>query len=88
MVGENADHKLFKYWWVSWFDGKLVDWLVMIWRVSSTMIVMMMMVMIWRATSPMMGDRVKGSRAVRRRPNIRLSRASYSQVPTIQTHFF
>ena len=72
MVGENADHKLFKYWWVSWFDGKLVDWLVMI----------------WRATSPMMGDRVKGSRAVRRRPNIRLSRASYSQVPTIQTHFF
>ena len=31
MVGENAVHKLFKYWWVSWFDGKLVDWLVMIW---------------------------------------------------------
>ena len=30
MVGENAVHKLFKYWWVSWFDGKLVDWLVMI----------------------------------------------------------
>ena len=45
-------------------------------------------VWIWRASSPMMVDRVKGSRAVRRRPNIRISRASYSQVPTIQTHFF
>ena len=45
-------------------------------------------VWIWRASSPMMVDRVKGSRAVRRRPNIRISRASYSQVPTVQTHFF